>query len=174
MYYKLQLTHPSQNKTSQSRPIQVLCLKLSLILFLTILTTALQAQSKEEAVKAAIQKLFDAMRNADSATSVSVFAPGAHMETITKNRQQADTIRTNTVAEFGASIKRQPAGSLDERIEFSSILIDANLAHVWTPYKFYLNGNFNHCGVNSFELVQLNGSWKIRYIIDTRRKDGCD
>jgi len=60
-----------------------------------------------------------------------------------------------------------------KKITFSNILIDGNLASVWTPYEFYFKGQFSHCGVNSFQLVKSNNEWKIQYIIDTRRKDNC-
>jgi len=57
---------------------------------------------------------------------------------------------------------------------FAKILIDSQLASVWTDYKFYIGDKFSHCGVNSFQLVKLNDGWKIVYIIDTRRKEGCN
>ncbi|MFT2543406.1 hypothetical protein ACMWP9_36050, partial [Escherichia coli] len=66
-----------------------------------------------------------------------------------------------------------PKNMADERIVFDVVKIDADLAIVWTPYQFYRNGTFSHCGVNSFQLVRLNGRWKIQYLIDTRRKTGC-
>ena len=53
------------------------------------------------------------------------------------------------------------------------IKIDGNLASVWTPYEFYLDNNFSHCGVNSFQLFNNNGNWEIIYIVDTRKKLGC-
>lgn len=148
---------------------------IMLLSFLLVNSNNLTAQSSEaDQVKAVINGLFTAMKNADSVAVEKAFATGAIMETIAKTKQQSDTIRSNTTAQFAGSIKRQPAGALDERIEFGSILVDGNLAHVWTPYKFYYNGNFSHCGVNSFELVKLNGEWKIRYLIDTRRKESCN
>ena len=55
---------------------------------------------------------------------------------------------------------------------FETIKIDGALASVWTPYKFYSGATFSHCGANSFQLVKIDGAWKIQYIIDTRRK-GC-
>jgi hypothetical protein len=146
-----------------------------LLSFLFVIGNDLYAQSTEtDQVKALIKGLFAAMKNSDSSAIENAFATGAILETIAKTKQHSDTIRSNTTAQFAGSIKRQPAGALDERIEFGSILIDGNLAHVWTPYKFYFNGNFSHCGVNSFELVKLNGDWKIRYLIDTRRKENCN
>jgi hypothetical protein len=54
------------------------------------------------------------------------------------------------------------------------VLIDGNLASVWTDYKFYIGEKFSHCGVNSFQLFKGDDGWKIIYIIDTRRKDNCN
>jgi hypothetical protein len=50
---------------------------------------------------------------------------------------------------------------------------DGALAVAWTPYKFYYKGNFSHCGIDSYQLVRINGIWKIQYLIDTRRKANC-
>ncbi len=47
------------------------------------------------------------------------------------------------------------------------------MANVWAPYEFYLNNDFSHCGVNSFQLFFDGIQWKIIYLIDTRRKQGC-
>jgi len=48
------------------------------------------------------------------------------------------------------------------------------MANVWMPYEFWFNGNFSHCGVNFFKLFNDNGTWKIIYLIDTRREKGCE
>ena len=56
---------------------------------------------------------------------------------------------------------------------FEAIHVDANLASAWTPYEFYVNDKFSHCGVNSFQLVKLKGNWVITYLIDTRRREAC-
>ena len=47
------------------------------------------------------------------------------------------------------------------------------MANVWTAYSFYFDGKFSHCGVNSFQLLKEAGEWKIFYLVDTRRKEGC-
>ena len=39
--------------------------------------------------------------------------------------------------------------------------------------NFTLTGKFSHCGVDSFQLVFINGQWKIQCLIDTRRKQPC-
>ncbi|WP_232829185.1 nuclear transport factor 2 family protein [Aureibaculum luteum] len=63
---------------------------------------------------------------------------------------------------------------IKEKIISLNIKSDGVMANAWTPYDFYINSEFSHCGINSFQLVKIEGSWKIIYIIDTRRKDNCN
>jgi ketosteroid isomerase-like protein len=139
-----------------------------LSLFL-LLPAFVRAQTPAEAVKATINQLFSAMRNADSAAIKACFAPDARLQSVSANK----TIQTTSIDEFAAHIGKLSPNAADERIVFEQIHIDGALASVWTPYRFYLKQQFNHCGVNSFQLVQLNGTWKIQYVIDTRRKEDC-
>jgi len=131
------------------------------------------AQTAEDSIKLAVNKLFDAMRNSDAAMLKSAFGDSAVLQTIARSKDGATLIRTESVSDFAKSIATAPKGSLDERISFETIKVDANLAFVWTPYSFYYNGKLSHCGVNSFQLVRFDVGWKIQYIIDTRRRSGC-
>ena len=145
------------------------------ILLLLIINTAMMshAQSAEDSVKAVVNNLFRAMKNSDGVLLKSVFADSAILQTI--ETKTGKTIVTNeAVAGFIESISKLPAGAADEQIIFDVVKIDAALASVWTPYKFFFNGKFSHCGVNSFQLVRLNNEWKIQYLIDTRRRAGCE
>jgi hypothetical protein len=62
----------------------------------------------------------------------------------------------------------------DEQILSFEIRIDGQMATAWTPYKFYLDKTFSHCGVNAFQLFKSENGWKIISILDTRRKEPCD
>ena len=131
------------------------------------------SQTEEADVKAVIISLFDGMRAKNSEQILNAFSAEAIMQTI-QDKPEGTTIGSNSVADFAKSIGSVPEGtSLDERITGYQINVDGNMATAWTPYQFYLNGNFSHCGVNSFQLVKLEGKWKIVYIIDTRRKEAC-
>jgi hypothetical protein len=132
------------------------------------------SQTAEDSVKATINKLFEGMKSADGTVISSCFADSAVLQTIVNTRDGRLTIRNEKVSNFAEQVGKSPKGALDERIEFGSIKIDGPLASVWTPYKFYYNGQFSHCGANSFQLVRFNGQWKIQYLIDTRRRQGCD
>ena len=137
------------------------------LLFLSSFCFAQKAD--EDAVKESVEKLFTGMKNADTTMMKSVFTDDAILQTITKN----NTVKTDKVQDFVKSISKLSKNDADEKIRFEAIHIDGNLASVFTPYEFYLNGKFSHCGANSFQLVKQNDTWKIQYLIDTRRKENC-
>jgi hypothetical protein len=143
-------------------------------LFCLIFPIISKAQSnEEEAVKQAVNHLFAGMKNADSTLAGSAFSANSIMQTI-ENKDGKTTVRTEPVANFLKFIGSPHKEKFDERIVFTKILIDGPLASVWTDYKFYVDEKFSHCGVNSFQLVKGDKGWQIVYIIDTRRKDGCN
>lgn len=143
-------------------------------LILTFATVKAGAQTDAEAVKATVNQLFEGMRKSDTALLKTAFAPGAILQTIARPRSGGVQVRTDEVAAFVSSVAKPHTEVYDERISFGQVLIDGDLASVWTPYKFYVGEKFSHCGVNSFQLVKLEGKWKIQYLIDTRRREDCE
>ena len=128
----------------------------------------------EDSVKTAVNELFLAMKNSDAARLTASFTDSALLQTIVVNKEGKTVARNESVAEFAASIGKLPVGAADERIRFDVVKIDGPLAIVWAPYSFYFKGKFSHCGVDSFQLLRSGGTWKILYIIDTRRKEPCE
>lgn len=145
----------------------------SVFLTAVLITCTASAQSAEDSVKSVVNTLFSGMRNADAPLLRSAFADSAILQTISRSRAGKTTVRTEALDEFVNFVKGLKKDSADERISFETIRIDGPLAMVWTPYNFYYNGTFSHCGVNSFHLVRIDGQWKIQYLIDTRRREGC-
>jgi hypothetical protein len=140
-----------------------------------LVSTFTTAQTAEDSAKAVVNQLFTAMKNVDVSMLKDAFADSAVLQTIAYRRQNGTFfVRNEKVDDFAKSISAYKKDSLDERIVFETIKIDGPLASVWTPYKFYFGGKFLHCGVNSFQLVRTNGRWKIQYLIDTRRQQGCE
>jgi len=148
--------------------------RISLVLFLTFLTGTAFAQQGEGGVKKTVNDLFKAMKTADTALLRSCFMPGAIMQTVVRNKEGNTRVMNEPVDSFIAAIARPHKEVYDERITFDMIRIDGELATVWAPYKFYLGDQFSHCGVDAFQLALVNGSWKILYLADTRRRQPCD
>lgn len=130
------------------------------------------APAETEAVKATINRFFEGMRKGDSAVVRSTLAPTVVLHTIS-SRGGTVQVLNESPKEFLQAVGTKHAEVWDERISFERVLIDAQLASVWTPYQFYLGPKFSHCGYNSFQLVKLPQGWRIAYVIDTRRKDQC-
>ncbi|TWI85093.1 hypothetical protein IQ13_0248 [Lacibacter cauensis] len=150
-------------------------MRLFLTLSLTVLySLTFKAQSTEDSVKAVVNNMFAAMKNADSAGLKNSFSEWAVLQTISRTKEGQTIVRTDNIDAFASFVGKTMKGDADERITFGAIHIDGALASVWTPYQFYLKGTFSHCGVNSFQLVRVNAVWKIQYIIDTRRKGDCN
>ena len=146
-----------------------------LVLFLTSLACfPAVAQTAEQEVEAVIRSLFDGMRQKDATKVADAFSPEGLMQTV-QQKPEGTTVGSNAVADFVKRIAGTPEGTtLDERILSYHIRVDGHMASAWTPYKFYVNDTFSHCGVNSFQLVKMASGWKIVYIIDTRRKEPCE
>ncbi|WP_312196437.1 nuclear transport factor 2 family protein [Epilithonimonas vandammei] len=144
-------------------------MKIKILLLCLLPILGFSQTSEESLIKASINGLFDGMKTSDSSKVSKAFSKNAVLQTITKNGE----VKSENIKDFAVSISKAEKGSLEERITFSNILVDGNLASVWTPYEFYYKSQFSHCGVNSFQLVKSNSEWKIQYIIDTRRKDNC-
>ncbi len=84
-------------------------------------------------------------------------------------------LSTTSFGDFQKSIASIPESmKFEERILDYTTQADSLMANVWTPYEFYINDERSHCGVNSFQMLYEEGSWKIFYIVDTRRREGCN
>ncbi|MBC8035428.1 MAG: nuclear transport factor 2 family protein [Chitinophagaceae bacterium] len=138
-----------------------------------LVTNTVCSQTPEDSIKMTINNLFAAMKQADPLAIKATFADSAILQTILRNKEGGLSIRTGDLNSFAEQIRTLKQGDADERIRFETIKIDGPLAIVWTPYSFYYKAQFSHCGVNSFQLVRMQGGWKIQYLIDTRRNQDC-
>ena len=132
-------------------------------------TNAIGSEASEKEVKQVIQNMFQAMLQADTSSLRTCFSDKVIFQTIV-NKPEGAMISTLSINDFIQSIGKQAPNALDERIEFGAIQVDPLMATVWTPYTFYLKGQYSHKGINSFQLVKFKEGWKIQYLIDTRYK----
>lgn len=149
-------------------------MKQVLVLLTIFLNIAASAQNDEAAIKQTITRMFNGMRLGDTAMIRSAFSSQGILQTVAKDKNGNVFVDSEPLDSFIIFIGRPHKEVYDERIQFELIRIEGELAIAWTPYKFYVGDKFSHCGVDSYQLVKLNGQWKIQYLIDTRRKQNCD
>ena len=66
-----------------------------------------------------------------------------------------------------------PTGYLQRWIGQPPVLIRGPIAVVWGEYEFWINGEFSRCGVDTVNLVNIEGNWKIAHFMWTAEHDGC-
>ncbi|GAB3524012.1 nuclear transport factor 2 family protein [Emticicia fontis] len=147
--------------------------KLFTILFLAISVSSF-AQTNEEQIKASINQVFDGMRKNDTTLIRQVLYPSCFLKSIGKNKNGEVKLQEDQIIDWLKSVGTKKEGVvLDERLTAYDIKIDGDMAMAWTPYEFYVNDKFNHCGVDVFTMMKTDKGWKIVGIVDTRRKDDC-
>ena len=125
-------------------------------------------------IKKTITIFFDGIHKGDSAIVSSTLHSSIKIQTTFTNKNGVKSIITGSKKKVLTSIASKNKKDIYfEKLISWNINIDGNLASVWTPYEFYLNGKINHCGANSFQLFNNNGKWEIIYLVDMRRKNNC-
>lgn len=153
--------------------------KVVLFFVLALFSFSAFAQStnpETEAIKKAVNTVFEGMRSCDSAMVKSVFAPAAVLQTIRPAKDGLSGTVTGDRMEPWLKAIAQPKKTeqvWNEKMTFDHILIDGNLAQVWGSYIFYIGTTFSHCGTDNITLVKHADGWKIVYLIDTARKEKC-
>jgi len=132
---------------------------------------AARAQSDSAQVLAVVQRLFDGMRASDSAMVRSTMASIIRFAEV-NDRATPPRIESDSVNEWLGAVSRS-RNRWDERIYDVRLRLDGNLAQVWAPYTFYLDGKISHCGVDALELLKDPSGWKVTQLADTRRRDNC-
>ncbi len=78
------------------------------------------------------------------------------------DQMDADNPRTITVPVADHLARwAKDTRSVDEKMYRDHIHISGNLAQVWGPYTFWVEGEITHCGINSLSLVKTDGEWKV-------------
>jgi len=141
-----------------------------------LMPSLLLAQSETErlAIMKPITNLFKGMNLGDSAMVRKTFTADATMASISNKEGKMVVRREASIAGFLKAVGSPHKEPLSEPIWDARIEMDGDFAQVWTSYAFYIGKTFSHCGVDVFQLIKDNGEWKIFYIADTRRKEGCE
>lgn len=144
-------------------------MKKYIVLFVILSGLSLHAQQQE--VQQSIEIFFEGFHQKDTAKIKSVCADKIILQSIRESAVKGNKLSDENAKEFYKSIASIPSNmKFKEKILSYTIQIDGTMAHVWAPYEFYLNDNLSHSGVNTFTLFKEKDSWKIIYLIDTRRK----
>jgi len=122
--------------------------------------------AEQRAVLAPITQLFDGMAKRDAAAMKKPLLSGGTMVLMRDGKPTQMTFE-----DFANRVGKPGTTQIQERIHDPLVRIDHDLAVVWAPFEFLVDGQVDHCGTDLFNLVQTDGQWVIASVADTGRKD---
>ncbi len=135
------------------------CVLLAAIV--AVCTTSAQSP-QEQAVLAPIHAMFDGMSRRDAAAIKAPTLPGGTMVLMRDGKPTQMTFEA-----FAERVGKPGATRIEERIHDPLVRIDHDLAVVWAPFDFFVDGKVDHCGTDLFNMVRIDGKWTIASVADT-------
>jgi hypothetical protein len=145
---------------------RVFCLAAAAAIIAGVSTLGLEhARADEQDVFVPINLFFDGLTKRDASAIKGSAIGGATFVSM-----QYGVLNQMTFDQLAA---RVAVGTthIDERIHDPLVRVDHDLAVVWAPFEFRIDGKLDHCGTDSFSLVRNNGKWLIGSLSATLRKD---
>jgi len=122
--------------------------------------------AEQNAVLAPITQLFDGMAKRDAAAIKKPLLSGGTMVLMRDGKPNQMTFE-----DFADRLGKPGTTQIQERIHDPLVRIDHDLAMVWAPFEFLVDGQVDHCGTDLFTLARTDGQWVIASVADTGRKD---
>ena len=144
---------------------------------LTISTPTAPAQATrtadETAVLATMEQFFAAMTARDVEKMSSLALPEAMTFSQSLTKDGPKPLRKAALRENLAVIaKGGPV--LRERLRDPLVMVHPPIAVIWSAYEVHADNAFSHCGIDIFELMKVEGTWKISNASWTAETDGCE
>lgn len=133
---------------------------------LILLTSGCAGRKDQSAVLVPVHAMFDGMAHRDAAAIKAPWLPGGVLVVV------QDGVLSQLTVEFWANrVATSGTTHIEERIHDPEVRIDHDLAVVWAPFNFFIDGKLDHCGRDLFNLRQTNGKWQIVALAATTRTD---
>lgn len=124
-------------------------------------------QEVEEVARA----FLEALSRTDTAALRSLMASDLSLSSVRAGPEGA-VIRHSTGEEFLNGLGTEDQDLL-ERMWDPVVHVQDRVAVVWTPYDFFLNGEFSHCGIDVFTMLEGEDGWRVTSITYDVVREGC-
>ena len=133
--------------------------KISTLIVALMLVLAGHAQENKEEVqiKNTIERFFEGLHKGDSSIVAKTLHKEIKIQTTFTDKSGVKQLKTQS----RTSLLRAIASKKPKDVYFEKLL------------RYDINGKFSHCGANSFQLFNNNGRWEIIYLVDMRKRQGC-
>jgi Putative lumazine-binding len=120
----------------------------------------------EKAVLASVQAAFDGLAKRDKAAILKQMLPGGNA-TLMRNGKPVQM----SFEALADRLSQPGTETREERIHDPLVRVDNDVAIVWAPFEFLIDGKVDHCGRDIVQLVRVDGHWLIAALGDNNRTD---
>ncbi len=150
-------------------------LTLVFLFFSSLIFSQKELDINQKGAKQAVLDFFEGFHKGDTKLLRKMIDGNMTLRTIAKNKEGKIRVVKTEVDKLVQAVYNKPKDQKwYEKLLSFKIEANSDIAQVWTPYEFYVNDAYSHCGVNIFQLYNDGDHWKIIAISDTRKKDTCN
>jgi hypothetical protein len=133
-------------------------------IFLTLALTAAtafgQAADDKKAALKVVDQLFFEMASANPAGILALHTGTGDLAAVQRTPDGKSRYSSLNGEKFSQLFtKKSPL--LREEMYDPKVEVNGDWAMVWGRYVFWVDDKISHCGINQFNLVRIDGTWKI-------------
>jgi hypothetical protein len=130
-----------------------------------------QERPDEDPAITAVKSFMKAFDAQDAEAMSAHIVDGATIAVI-EEREGKDRARILPLSALVTSIAANPA-DLAEPVWTIAVMSKAPVSMVHAKYEFLIDGERSHCGFNIYNLMRIDGEWKIASITYSHVEDDC-
>lgn len=136
--------------------------RILLVLFISLLANsfAVSQNDDKKAVLGVVEKLFAEMAAANPAGILALHTPTSDLAGIFRTRDGKTRYQAISGDAFSKMFTDKSKVNKEEMYD-PKVEISGDWAMVWGRYVFFVDDKLTHCGINQFNLVRIDGVWKI-------------
>ena len=122
---------------------------------------------------AAANQLLGRLTGKDPAAMQALTLPEGGATAVSDGKDGKKIVRHYSWAEFFSHLpKDKPI--VEEHMRAPLVRVDGDVAMVWGRYGVTVDGKFLHCGTDHFDLVRVDGKWRILNVTWNQTTIGCE
>lgn len=131
-----------------------------------------QSTTDEQAILNTVDQFFTALAERNRQLLTSITVQGSLNISTSLETSGNQRIRIQNYTQLLNNLSSEGPALL-ERYWDPTVLIQRDIAVFWAPYDFHVNGEFSHCGIDSFQLIKRDDRWLLTNLSWTVERTGC-
>lgn len=146
----------------------------NIIFVLTVLACAAFSQTADDkkAAVAVVDKLFAEMAAANPEGILALHTPTSDLAAVFKQRDGKTRYQSINGEAFSKMFTDKTKVMREEMYD-PKVEVHGDWAMVWGRYVFFNGDKLSHCGINQFNLIRIDSTWKIANGASTIDPNDC-